>query len=30
MGDVQAAQRGTLVKRVARRKATRAMFRLFR
>lgn len=32
LGDVQAAERGpqVLAKRIARRKATRAMFRLFR
>lgn len=30
VGDVQAAQRGTLVKRVVRRQATRTLFRLFR
>lgn len=30
LGDVEAAQRGTLVKRVVRRKTRRAIFRAFR
>jgi len=30
LGDVQAVQRGTIVKRVVRRSVTRSLFRLFR
>jgi len=30
IGDVQAAQRGTLAKRLIRRQVTRSLFRLFR
>ena len=30
IGDVQAAQRGTLAKRLVRRQVTRSLFRLFR